>query len=130
MMLPWEVLVISSDIESRRALVTILSRHGLDPICSSTIDESRDILAKERVGLVYCDRDLADGSYRDLLSASDHTNSKVRVVVTYRRTNWDENLEAMRLGAFDLIAAPCMEHDVEWTLLQASRDAQRVSRGL
>ncbi len=122
MTVPWEILIVSSDLEGRRALTKILNALGIDPLCASTIDESLEILPKETIGVVFCDQYLADGSYRDLLAASHHLKSRLRMVVTSRQGNWDEYLEAMRQGAFDLIVSPCRPTDVEWMVIQAKRD--------
>lgn len=123
MNIPWQILVASSDLESRRNLMQTLVRLGLDPVGVCNLAECADILAKERVGLVFCDRHLADGSYRDLLEKTKSDADRVRVVVTSRHPDWDEYLEAMRYGAFDVIASPCQPTDVEWMVIQAKRDA-------
>jgi len=122
MTVPWEVLVVSSDIEGRRELAAMLRRENIDPLCAGTVLECRNILAKEGVGLVFCDTQLSDGTYRDLIAASRGMKSRARVVVTSREGDWDEYLEAMRLGAFDVIASPCRPTDVEWMVIQARRD--------
>jgi len=100
----------------------VLTRQGLDPISASNASEAKETLQQERVGLVFCDRHLADGSYRDVLKAARSCREKVRLVVTSKRADWDEYLEAMRLGAFDVIASPCRPTDVEWMVIQAKRD--------
>ncbi|HVB56531.1 MAG TPA: response regulator [Candidatus Acidoferrales bacterium] len=122
MTVPWEILIVSSDLEGRRALTTILNRLGIDPICAATIEESLELLSKEAIGVVFCDQYLADGNYRNLLAASHRLTSRMRMVVISRQGNWDEYLEAMRQGAFDLIASPCRPTDVEWMVIQAKRD--------
>lgn len=130
MNIPWQIVVASSDLESRRALTSILTRQGLDPISASTFAECRDVIEKEAVGLVFCDRHLTDGNYRDILNVSRSAAGKVRVVVTSKHADWDEYLEAMRLGAFDVIASPCRPTDVEWMVIQAKRDERNRSRDL
>ncbi|HWG58823.1 MAG TPA: response regulator [Candidatus Acidoferrales bacterium] len=122
MMIPWQVLVASCDLEGRRALSGILREQGIDPICTSSVHECEQIVAAENVGLIFCDRSLSDGDYRDLLGACRTTRSKARVVITSRHADWDEYLEAIRLGAFDVIAAPCRPTDVEWMVIQAKHD--------
>src|SRR5215469_13091565 len=117
MNIPWQIVVASSDLEGRRALASILTRQGLDPISTSTFAECKDVIDKETVGLVFCDRHLADGDYRDVLNASRSGKGKVRVVVTSKHADWDEYLEAMRMGAFDVIASPCRPTDVEWMVI-------------
>ena len=119
--LPWEVVIASSDVESRRALANMLERLGIEPFLASTVRECKEILAINRVGLIFCSRTLADGNCYDLLNASRGGRPKPMVVVTSSVTDWDEFLEAMRLGAFDVIACPCRSTDVEWMVLQALR---------
>jgi DNA-binding NtrC family response regulator len=130
MNIPWQIVVASSDLEGRRSLTSILTRQGLDPISISSFAECRRVMEKESVGLVFCDRHLADGDYRDVLNASRSMTGKVRVVVTSKHADWDEYLEAMRLGAFDVIASPCRPTDVEWMVIQAKRDERNRSREL
>jgi len=119
---PTQILVASSDLESRRALADILEKEGYDTICVSRASECREVLEAQRVGLVFCDRRLSDGSYRDVVAAARAIQGKTRVVVTSRLADWNEYLEALRLGAFDLIASPCRPTDVLWAILQARRE--------
>jgi len=121
MNIPWDILVASSDLEGRRALSNILGNLGVDPLTSSTVRECKELMASERVGLIFCDRLLADGNCYDLLNASRIGRTKARVVVMSSTADWDEFLEAMRLGAFDVIANPCRATDVEWMIIQALR---------
>jgi DNA-binding NtrC family response regulator len=126
---PFEVVVVSSDMESRRHLSDILVGQGLDPICISTLRECHENLAQRRVGLVFCDPHVADGNYQELLAAYRLTDRKPRVVVTSRGADWEEFKEAMRWGAFDVISAPCRPTDVEWMVIQARRDELQHTEG-
>ena len=128
MNIPWDILVASSDLEGRRALSNILGKLGVDPLTSSTVRECKELIASERVGLIFCDRLLADGNCYDLLSASRGGRTKARVVVMSSTADWDEFLEAMRLGAFDVIASPCRATDVEWMIIQALRYERTEAR--
>lgn len=122
---PWPIVVASADLEGRRMLTSVLHQDGLDPICTSTVRECRELITKENVALVFCDKHLADGDYRDVLSATRSLKSAARVVVTFPESDWDGYLEAMRLGAFDVIASPCRPTDVEWMVSQARRDERK-----
>lgn len=124
---PWQILVASSDLESRRGLMQVLTQLGLDPITASNTSEAKETMQQDRVGLVFCDRHLTDGSYQDVLNLARNCRDKVRVVVTSNHTDWDEYLEAMRLGAFDVISSPCRPTDVEWMVIQARRDERTRS---
>jgi hypothetical protein len=42
--------------------------------------------------------------------------------VTSRLADWDEYLDALHHGAFDLIASPCQPTDVLWAIVQARRE--------
>jgi DNA-binding NtrC family response regulator len=110
-----EILVIASDPETRSALSSILQTEGLKPVQASQLSEGRALLQSQTVGMVFCERHLADGSYLDLLPAA----RTVPVVVTSRLADWDEYLEALRNGAVDLIASPFKKSDVTSALAQA-----------
>ncbi len=127
MNVPWQIVIASADVEERRAMCNILATQGLDPIAASSVRQCEEIMAQENVGLIFCARSLADGDYRSLLVAPRRERRKTRIVILNRVTDWDEYLEAMRLGAFDVISAPCRPTDVEWMILQALREehAQR-----
>jgi DNA-binding NtrC family response regulator len=128
MTVPWEILVLSAELEDRLALSRILETQDLEPICSATLQEALETLHKETVGLVFCGKNLPDGSYKDVLAAVRGLKSRVRVVVTSHQSDWDEYLDAMRSGAFDVIAVPCRPTDVEWMVIQAKRDERNRSR--
>ncbi len=100
------VLIALSDPASRRALSNILPQHDLEPVFAATLSEARAVLASERVALVVCEDILIDGSYRDLLPVAQAARGDLPVVVTSRVDNPEEYLEAMKLGAFDYVAAP------------------------
>ena len=119
---PAQVLVVSSEPEDRRALTAILNREGWDTVCASRVSECREVLAGLNISLVFCDRRLPDGAYSDVLAIMRSLSRNVRLVVTSRLADWDEYLEALRYGAFELIVSPCRRSDVVWALLQSSRE--------
>jgi DNA-binding NtrC family response regulator len=114
-----EILVIASDPETRKALSSILQTQGLKSVQASQLSEGRAMLESQPVGMVFCERHLADGTYLDLLPAAQTKSGNVPVVVTSRLADWDEYLEALRHGAVDLIATPCKKSDVTSALAQA-----------
>jgi len=121
---PTHILVASSELENRRSLARILEKEGYDTICVSRASECKEVLETHKVGLIFCDRRLSDGSYRDVLAAVRASQGKVRVVVTSRLADWNEYLEALHHGAFELIASPGRPTDVLWAILQARREEQ------
>jgi DNA-binding NtrC family response regulator len=117
-----EIIVLSASFEDRLALAQILRTQDFEPIYFSTIGTALEALQKGSYGLAFCDKTLPDGTYRDLLAAIRLSKTRARVVVTSHHADWDEYLEAMRLGAFDVIAVPFRPTDVEWMVIQAKRD--------
>ena len=122
---PIEILVISSDLGNRRALVDILQTERGDPICASTVNESHELFVTRNIILVFCDRQLSDGTYRDVLKTMRTLNTHVPLVVTSRLADWDEYVEALHEGAFDLIVFPCRPSDVTWIMLRAQHESKK-----
>ena len=125
-----QILVVSSDLESRRVLAAILQQEGLSLICASHVREGQQLLSQQDVSLVFCERRLADGSYRDLLGAASVRDRNIPVIVTSRLADWDEYLEASHHGALDLIASPCRPVDVLSAIAQAKRPSQQHQTAL
>jgi DNA-binding NtrC family response regulator len=117
-----QVLVVSSDLNHRQALTVILQQEGWIPLHASHLTECRDLLTKQNIGLIFCERRIADGTYQDLLAFAQTSERRVPIVVTSRLADWDEYLEALRHGAVDLIASPCMPRDVSSAIAQAQRE--------
>jgi DNA-binding NtrC family response regulator len=117
-----QILVVSSEIENRRALNEILRKEGHETICASRLSECHEALQSQNISLVFCDRRVSDGGYRDVVAAVRATHPHAKVVVTSRLADWDEYLDALHHGAFDLIASPCQPTDVLWAIVQARRE--------
>ena len=122
-----QVLVACSDPESRRILLTLLAHCGFEPLSSSTVREARAMLFEQPVSLVICSTDLADGNFRDILQAAGASAARTPVVVASRSDDTSEYLEAMRLGAFDFIACPYRQSEVEWIVGRALQRAAVVA---
>jgi DNA-binding NtrC family response regulator len=122
MAMHWDVLVASSDVEERRNLVRLFEGLSLNVIICNALSQANEVLSRQSVDLVFCDDSLSDGSYRDLLSVKKPRGKAPRVVVTSHSWEWEEYLEAMRLGAFDVVRRPWHPTDVEMVVLSAMRE--------
>jgi DNA-binding NtrC family response regulator len=118
----WDVLVASSDMEERRSLVRVCEGMSMNVISCNGLSQVEEVLSRQAVGIVFCDENLSDGSYRDLLTAKRDRKNGPRIVVTSRTWDWEEYLEAMRLGAFDVVRRPWHPTDVEMVVLSAMRE--------
>jgi CheY-like chemotaxis protein len=122
-----DALVASSHLEYRRALVRILEDLKVNTFASATLAEAQELLSRQSIALVFCDDRLTDGSYRDLLQALRAWNKTPHVVVTTRTGEWKDYLEAVRLGAFDMIQYPYRPTDVELNVIRAMRGGDAKS---
>ena len=122
-----QVIVVSSDPDNRNALRSILVRQDCNTQFVSTLRECHKILSDRDVDLVFCDRMLTDGTYRDVLVMKP-SGKRVRVVVISGLADWDQYVEALHEGAFDVIGSPCELKDVVWMLARAQRDKKMTLR--
>jgi DNA-binding NtrC family response regulator len=66
--------------------------------------------------VVVCERNLADGDWKDVLEITASLPNRPPVIVTSRQA--DEHLwaEVLNLGGFDVLAKPLDKHEVSWVL--------------
>lgn len=120
------VVVASSNLEKRQDVAGMLFRLGIDPICVSSVAQCRELNGHNNVGLVFCDRNLKDGDYRDVLSATAaSTPQRPKVVMMAELGGAGEYQQARHQGIFDVISSPCRPTDVEWMVILAKRYARR-----
>ena len=115
------VLIASSDLEHRQALRAMFIELGLDPLCSASLEETREALANMPISIIFCERRLCDGGFREILTIARRINPQICVVVTSRMEDRQEYVEAIRLGAFEVIPFPCHSTDVDWVVIRAMR---------
>jgi CheY-like chemotaxis protein len=130
---PWEVLVVSSNLENRQDVAGMLFRLGIDPICVSSIEQCLQVPRRENIGLVFCDRQMKGGDYRDVLSVVSPSRSSdpaPKVVMMSDLASPEEYQQARRNGLFDVISSPCRPTDVEWMVILAKRGWRKPARGL
>jgi DNA-binding NtrC family response regulator len=125
-----QILVVSSEFTNFDVLKDIINREGWKMFCAATVRECREVLANENIDLVFADRGLADGTYRDVLVIMRLLRPYIHLVVTSRLSDWDEYLEAVHDGAFDLIASPSRAADLVRVISQAQSENQKTGRAV
>jgi DNA-binding NtrC family response regulator len=120
-------LVVSPNIEVRRALLGTLEALSTDVIVCSTQTQAEEVLSRQAVDLVFCDEQLPDGSYGELINSNHWDHRIPRVVVTTRTGEWDLYFEAVTKGAFDVIRSPWYAADVEMAVLRALREESQLA---
>jgi len=123
-----DALVVSERMEHVKSLVRILDGLMINVYVACSVKQAQEVLCRQPLALVFCDERVPGGSYRELLQTGDPRRKASRFVVMLQTGEWDEYLEAMRLGAFEVIRCPVQPTDVEMTLIHATRDqAQRAA---
>ena len=121
----WDVLVASSRMEDRTALLRILDGLSLNVISCSALGEANEVLSREDIPLVFCDEWLRDGCFSDLLPpVPPGLRKRPRVVVTIHEGEWEEYMHVLRQGAFDAVRFPLQPTDVELVVLRALRETR------
>ena len=115
------ILMVSACLEHRKTLLRILEGLNLDVVISSSLVQATEFLARQTTALIFCDENLPDGTYHDLLVQRNSGQRIPPVVVAMRDSDWERYLEAIRRGAFDAIRRPFTPTDVELVLIHASR---------
>jgi len=128
----WSVLVASSDVENRRAVTKMLVNQGFDPVSASTVKQCRRMLEKQQVALIFCERQLTDGNYQDILKCAigDSPKKKARVILMSGLMKPEEYYQARQSGVFDIIGLPCRPTNVEWAIILAKRDERNRAKQL
>jgi DNA-binding NtrC family response regulator len=119
----WDLLVVSSRLENRKALLRILDGLPVDIFTAATISQAHEVLSSHAIRLIFSEENFADGSYRELLRSVRAEHRGPRMVLMLCTGEWEEYLEAMRLGVSEVIRCPLQPTDVELTLIRAAREA-------
>jgi DNA-binding NtrC family response regulator len=122
------ILVISTG-ENREVVSAAMSHWSIEAVPCSGVHEARTLISSIRPSLIFCEEQLPDGTYRELLQDISKT-ARVRVVVISSDAELDDHYnEALARGAFDMIASPCRRSDVQWIAIRAMQDELRRSGG-
>jgi len=119
-----DVLIVSERPDHLRPLIRTLDASSARVSACFTIRQAREIFSRQPVDLVFTDEYLSDGSYRELLRFGQRAASFVLLLHT---GEWEEYLDAMRLGALEVLRCPFQPDEVEATVLRAIAQKERRS---
>jgi DNA-binding NtrC family response regulator len=120
-------LVVSPQLEVRKVLVRVLEALSTDVISCSTQLQAEEVLSLQSVEVVFCDENLPDGSYADLIHPNHWDHKIPRVIVATRTGEWEFYFEALRKGAFDVVRCPWYATDVEMSVIRALREEDQAT---
>jgi DNA-binding NtrC family response regulator len=124
-----QVLIASSDTKKRDVLAAILVRYGVRPQITTNASGVRAAFARGPVHLVFCEDELPEGGFREVLRIANATRPAVPIVVCSRLGEIDQYLEVMEKGAFDFIISPYRCSEIEFILQRAWMPASSQSLG-
>jgi DNA-binding NtrC family response regulator len=115
------VLVLCPDAANSQVIEYAIRPWMFETVVCSSLRESKDLLTRQDFGVAFCEDRFEDGTYPDLLSIV-RSSYRVPVVVMISDLHQDGTFrEAMKLGAFGVIASPCLTKDVQWMVIQATQ---------
>ncbi len=117
---PLPILIVSCRPENRKTLLHVFEGLPIDSYCAPCIEDARAALKSRSFSVVFCEERLFDGSYHELLR--DVCSSEATAFVVMLCTGeWEEYLEAMRLGAEEVLRCPLQPTDIDLALIHAMR---------
>ena len=121
------ILTVSSFDEDHRATEAILRRSKWDHHTARTIAEALRLMRSADVSVILCERDLPDGSWKDLLTAVADPELAPRLILISALADECLWAEALNLGAYDLLAQPFYEPEVRRILFNVcTRDQMKT----
>jgi len=119
------VLIVSCRPENRKTLLRVFDELSINSYVAPTIRDAIEVLVSRSISMVFCEERLPDGPYSDLLTGVRATWSETQFVVMLCTGEWEEYLEAMRLGAQEVLRCPLRPTDIDLVLIQAMKRNQK-----
>jgi DNA-binding NtrC family response regulator len=120
-----DVLIVSERPDHLRPLIRTLGSSSARVSACFTIRQAREIFSRQPVDLVFSDEYLSDGSYRDLLLSNRFGQQATSFVLLLRVGEWEEYLDAMRLGALEVLRCPLQPAEVEAAVHRAISEKEK-----
>ncbi len=123
------LLSISPDEGDRHSLQSILSSDGWTVQGARSVREATDLLA-EQPNLILCDRELPDGSWKDVFRIVSKLANAPAIVVASRQADERFWAEVLNLGCFDVLLKPFEKSEVSRVLSMAWRHSLSLEPAL
>jgi DNA-binding NtrC family response regulator len=117
-------LLIHDGPETLSTLILALERQRINTTVARTIFELSDILArKQPPQVIFTDRELPDGTWKEVLALAAESPAPTNVVVVDRIVDMKFYIEVIERGAFDFIAPPFSDPDISHVVHCAADNA-------
>jgi DNA-binding NtrC family response regulator len=117
-------LIIGTE-PNREIVRSTMAQWALETTSCSSLNEARPMMAGSGFSLIFCEDRLPDGTYQDLLGSTARPAKSRFVVLSSSPEIDDKYEEAIRLGAFEMIASPCRKSDIQWIVIRAMQEESR-----
>jgi DNA-binding response OmpR family regulator len=114
------LLSVSPDDNDRHSLQRILNSDGWTVQGVRSVREATRLLA-EQPNLVLCDRELPDGSWKDIFRIASKLENAPAIVVASRQADERFWAEVLNFGGFDVLLKPFVKGEVARVLSMARR---------
>ena len=121
-----QILSISAAREDHQVLCRMLN--DLKFATAGTRQEAMSFLCLDRVPVIVCERDLPDGTWKDILGDTAEFPNPPALVVTSRLADDYLWAEVLNLGGYDLLAKPFSESEVKRVLAAALRRSASLTQ--
>lgn len=122
------ILIVSCRPENRRMLMRVFEGLPIDSYAAPTLREAKEALETRSFSVIFCEERVSDGSYRELLDGVRAGSQATRFVVMLCTGEWEEYLEALRLGAEEVLRCPLQPTDVDLALIHAMRSGTALKQ--
>jgi DNA-binding NtrC family response regulator len=117
MLTPQPVLIIGSEPRNLEELDRAFGKYGLRTAHCETIKVARKLIQGQLFSAVYCEENLADGSYREIIREVARSSAGTPVIVVSSRRDWEAHVAAILEGAFDCLGLPLNQEELERIML-------------
>lgn len=121
------VLSVSPVLGDQEALERLLPSPAWTVYEARTMDAANELLHHHQPLLVLCERNLVEGSWRDLLVEINRLPNPPFLIVTTRLADEHFWAEALNFGAYDVLAKPFDSTELTRTLLSACMHRRKTS---
>jgi len=128
MTMRWRMLAICST-DNRQVVESALVEWSLDVSWCLTLQEACRGLQRGNHALVFCQAELPDGTYKDVMKLLKDKLAKIRVIVLSDSHLEDCYSQAIEMVAFDVISGPCRRTDVQWVIMHAVQGHPAATSG-
>ena len=120
------ILFISPSADDVSTVSQMLDGMAISCENVSTLNRARQKLEGEAFGVVLTEASLPDGNWADVVRLAGQTKRGPAVVVTDELADTRFWLDALELGAYDVLSKPFYRDEVQWTLANALHEPPRL----